>query len=50
MLKRDGKVYTQVVKNCSKAEIMPNLEGMAGKESTIYTDGFKSYDGLANFG
>ncbi|BAV94346.1 transposase [Ichthyobacterium seriolicida] len=29
---------------------MPIVESRASKESTIYTDGFKSYDGLVNFG
>lgn len=50
MLKREGKVYTQIIKNCSIAEIMPIIEQQADKESTIYTDGFKTYDGLADFG
>jgi len=50
MLKREGKVYTQVIKNCSIAEIVPIIEQQADKESTIYTDGFKTYDGLADFG
>lgn len=50
MLKRDGKVYTQIIKNCSIAEIMPILEEKASKNSTIYTDGFRTYDGLVNYG
>ncbi|BAV94909.1 transposase [Ichthyobacterium seriolicida] len=29
---------------------MPIVESRASKESTIYTDGFKSYDGLVNYG
>ena len=50
MLKRNGKVYTQVVKNCKRSIIMPIIEGRTSKESTIYTDGFKTYDGLVNYG
>ena len=50
MLKREGKVYTQIIKNCSIKEIMPIIEEKASKESTLYTDGFKTYDGLADFG
>ena len=50
MLKRNGKVYTQIVKHCSIAEILPIIERKANKESTIYTDYFKTYDGLADFG
>ena len=50
MLKRNGKVYTQVVKNCKTSDIMPIIEDKASKDSTIYTDGFKVYDGLVNYG
>jgi len=50
MLKRNGKVYTQVVKNCSIQEIMPIIEEMADKNSKIFTDSFRTYDGLADFG
>ncbi len=50
MLKRDGKVYTQIVNNCSISELMPIIEDRATKDSTIYTDGFRSYDGLADYG
>jgi transposase len=50
MLKRDGKVYTQIINNCSIAELMPIIEAKASKNSTIYTDGFPSYDGLVDYG
>jgi transposase len=50
MLKRDGKVYTQIVKNCSMKELIPIIEEQANKDATLYTDGFKAYDGLANYG
>jgi len=50
MLKRNDRVYTQIVKNCSVKELMPIIEQLASKDSSIYTDGFKSYDGLANYG
>jgi len=50
MLKRNGKVYTQVVKNCSVAQILPIIKGNISHDATIYTDGFKTYDGLVNFG
>ena len=50
MLKRNGNIYTQIVKHCSIAEILPIIESKADKESTIYTDYFKTYYGLADFG
>jgi len=46
LLKRDGKVYTQIVKNCSKQELMPIIQGKVLEKSTVYTDGWKAYDGL----
>ncbi len=50
MLKRGDKVYTQVVKNCSIQELMPIIRGKADTGAVIYSDGFKAYDGLADFG
>ena len=46
LLKRDGKVLVSVVKGCSKEELMPIIQGRVLEGSTIYTDGWKAYDGL----
>ena len=46
MLKRDGQVYTQIVKNCSANELIPILS----QSSTIYSDCWKAYDGLVDYG
>lgn len=46
VLKRDGKIYTQIIKNASKQELMPIVRQLVRKQSTIYTDKWKSYDGL----
>jgi len=46
LLKREGKVYTKIVKRCTKAELMPVIRGKILEESTVYTDGWKSYDSL----
>ena len=46
LLKRDGKVYTSIVKGCSRHELMPVIKGKVIEGSTVYTDGWKSYDGL----
>lgn len=46
LLKRNGNVYTQIVKHCSKAELMPIIQGKVLEDSTVYTDGWKAYDGL----
>lgn len=46
LLKRNGKVYTSVIKNCEKETLLPIIQGKILEESTIYTDGWKSYDSL----
>lgn len=46
LLKRNGKVFTQIIENCKRKELMPIIKGKILEESTIYTDGWKSYDGL----
>ena len=46
LLKRDGNVYVEIVDNCSKAQLMPIIQGKILQGSTIHTDGWKAYDGL----
>ena len=46
VLKRGGKVYVEIVKNCSKEELLPIIEGKILEGSTIHTDGWRAYDGL----
>ena len=51
MLKRDGKVYTQIVKNCSASELIPILSQYSELDSsTIYSDCWRAYDGLVDYG
>ena len=50
MLKRGDKVYAQVVKNCSMSKLMPIIKGKADTDAVLYSDGFKTYDGLVNYG
>ena len=47
---RGGKVYTQVVKNCSVKEILPIIERKVDKSTLLHTDGFRTYDGLVDMG
>lgn len=44
--KRNGDVYVTVVKNCSKKELLPVIQGKILEGSTIHTDGWRAYDGL----
>ena len=46
ILKRSGKVYVTVVKNCSREQLLPVIQGKILEGSTIYSDGWKAYDGL----
>src|SRR4030042_2120717 len=46
LLKRHGKVYTQIISNCTKEQLMPILRGKILSKSTVYTDGWTSYDSL----
>jgi len=46
LLKRDGKVFVAIVKNCSREELIPIIQGRVLEGSKIHTDGWKAYDGL----
>jgi transposase len=46
LLKRDGKVFVAVVKNCGREELLPIIQGRILEGSTVHTDGWKAYDGL----
>ncbi len=50
MLKREGQVYTQIVKNVSYRTLYPIIEQRVDREATVYTDSYWSYDGLVDFG
>ena len=46
LLKRDGKVYVEIVKNCTRDQLLPIIQGKILEGSTINTDGWKAYDSL----
>lgn len=50
ILKRGGKVYTQIVKKAEKEELMPIIRRVVRSGSDIYSDGWKSYNALAVYG
>ena len=50
MKKRNGNVYTQIVRNCSSRELLPIIQEHADSKAVIYSDEWKAYDGLVNFG
>ena len=46
LLKRGEKVFVTVVPDCSRESLMPIIKGLILEQSTIYTDGWRAYDGL----
>ena len=47
VLKREGKVYVQIVPDCSAKSLIPIIRGKISVENSIVnTDWWKSYDGL----
>jgi transposase-like protein len=50
LLKRGGKVYTQIIVNCTKEQLLPVIQGKVLSGSNVYTDGWTSYDGLILYG
>jgi transposase-like protein len=50
LLKRNGKVFVEVVKDCSRKELLPVIKGQVMEDSTVYTDGWKAYDSLVREG
>lgn len=50
LLKRNGKVYTEIVSNCSKASLQAIIRGRVAPEVAIHSDGWRGYDGLVDVG
>ncbi len=50
LLKRNGKVYTQIVPNVSRETLKQIVQAKVEPDSTIYSDDWRSYDGLVDWG
>lgn len=50
LLKRQGKVYTNIIKKAEKEAVMPIIRRVVQSGSDIYSDGWRSYDALAVYG
>ena len=48
--KRNGKVYTEIVPNCSRKTFYAIIKGKVDAASVIHTDGFRTYDGVVDLG
>jgi transposase-like protein len=50
LLKRDDKVYTEVVPDCKKATLQAIIRGRVSVDAVIHSDGWRGYDGLVDVG
>lgn len=50
LLKRDDKVYTEIVPDCKKVTLQAIIRGRVSVEAIIHSDGWRGYDGLVDVG
>ena len=50
ILKRDGRVYTEIIPNCKKTVLQCIIKGKIDPSAVIYSDGWRGYDGLVDVG
>ena len=50
LLKRNGRVYTEIVPDCSKASLQAVIRGRVAPQVVIHSDGWRGYDGLVDVG
>jgi len=50
LLKREGKVYTEIVPDVKAATLQALIRGRVDVDSVIHSDGWRGYDGLVDIG
>lgn len=50
IFERGGRVFTEIVPDCKKKTLQALLCGRVAKETVIYSDGWRGYDGLVDVG
>jgi len=50
IFKRGGKVYTEIVPDCTKNTLQAIIRGRIDPESVIHSDGWRGYNGLVDLG
>ena len=50
IFKRDGRVYTEIVPDCSKKTLLAVIRGKVKPHVVIHSDGWRGYDGLVDVG
>lgn len=46
IFERQGEVFTEIVPNCTKHTLQSLIQGRIEKETVIYSDGWRGYNGL----
>jgi transposase len=50
IFKRQGRVYTEIVPDCSRSTLQAVIRGRVSLESVIHSDGWRGYNGLVDLG
>jgi len=50
LYKRHGKVYTEIVPDCSRVTLQAIIRGRVTLDSVIHSDGWRGYNGLVDMG
>ena len=50
IFKRKGKVYTEIVSDCSKSTLQGIIRGKVDADTVIHSDGWRGYNGLVDMG
>ena len=48
--KRNGRVYTEIVKNVKAKTLQAIIKGKVDLQSVLYTDGFRAFDSIVHLG
>lgn len=50
IFERDGRVYTEIVPDCTAKSLQAIILGKVSPDSVIYSDGWRGYNGLVDVG
>ena len=50
IFERQGRVYTEIVPDCTKATLQAVIKGKVDIDSVLYSDGWRGYNGLVDVG
>lgn len=50
IFERDGQVFTEIIPDCRKKTLQNLMVGRISRDSVVYSDGWRGYDGLVDVG